>query len=85
MPNCSARWIPVPRSLKCKSRNCNAHGRYSNRFSPRRFPNCPDSRLRELAPARAVSGDYYDVFKLGSHKLGICVADVVGKECRLHC
>ena len=30
-------------------------------------------------PARAVSGDYYDVFKLGGHKLGICVADVVGK------
>ncbi len=30
-------------------------------------------------PAHAVSGDYYDVFKLGGHKLGICIADVVGK------
>lgn len=30
-------------------------------------------------PARAVSGDYYDVFKLGAHRLGICIADVVGK------
>ena len=30
-------------------------------------------------PARTVSGDYYDVFKLGEGKLGICIADVVGK------
>ncbi len=30
-------------------------------------------------PAREVSGDYYDVFKLDEHKLGFCIADVVGK------
>jgi len=30
-------------------------------------------------PALAVSGDYFDVFKLGEHKLGICIADVAGK------
>lgn len=30
-------------------------------------------------PARMVSGDYYDVFRLGGNKLGICIADVVGK------
>jgi phosphoserine phosphatase RsbU/P len=30
-------------------------------------------------PAREVSGDYYDVFKLGDHRLGVCIADVVGK------
>lgn len=30
-------------------------------------------------PARTVSGDYYDVFKLGEGRLGICIADVVGK------
>ncbi len=30
-------------------------------------------------PARTVSGDYYDVFKLDDHKLGVCIADVVGK------
>jgi len=26
-----------------------------------------------------VSGDYYDVLRLGDHRLGICIADVVGK------
>lgn len=30
-------------------------------------------------PAQAVSGDYYDVFRLDGHRLGICIADVVGK------
>ena len=30
-------------------------------------------------PALAVSGDYFDVFKLGDNKLGICIADVSGK------
>ncbi len=30
-------------------------------------------------PAREVSGDYYDVFKLDKHRLGVCIADVVGK------
>jgi phosphoserine phosphatase RsbU/P len=30
-------------------------------------------------PALAVSGDYFDVFKLGDKKLGICIADVAGK------
>jgi phosphoserine phosphatase RsbU/P len=30
-------------------------------------------------PAREVSGDYFDVFRLGDHKVGLCIADVVGK------
>jgi len=30
-------------------------------------------------PARTVSGDYYDVFKLDDRRLGLCIADVVGK------
>lgn len=30
-------------------------------------------------PARTVSGDYYDVFKLDGNRLGVCIADVVGK------
>ncbi len=31
-------------------------------------------------PARVVGGDYYDVIKLSQTKLGICIADVVGKS-----
>ena len=30
-------------------------------------------------PAREVSGDYFDVFRLGDRKIGLCIADVVGK------
>lgn len=30
-------------------------------------------------PARAVSGDYFDVLALGEEKVGLCIADVVGK------
>jgi len=30
-------------------------------------------------PARTVGGDYFDVIPLGREKLGICIADVVGK------
>src|SRR6266576_2920251 len=30
-------------------------------------------------PARLVGGDYYDVIRLSDSKLGICIADVVGK------
>ena len=30
-------------------------------------------------PARSVSGDYFDVLDLGNGKVGLCIADVVGK------
>lgn len=30
-------------------------------------------------PAREVSGDYFDVFRLGENRVGVCIADVVGK------
>jgi sigma-B regulation protein RsbU (phosphoserine phosphatase) len=31
-------------------------------------------------PARTVGGDYFDVIRLSESKLGICIADVVGKS-----
>ena len=47
---------------------------------PKKIPQLPGFEVAGIwRPARVVSGDYYDVFKLGTHKLGICVADVVGK------
>ena len=47
---------------------------------PKEIPQLPGFEVAGIwRPARAVSGDYYDVFKLGRNKLGICVADVVGK------
>ena len=30
-------------------------------------------------PAQEVSGDYFDVFRLGGGRVGVCIADVVGK------
>ena len=30
-------------------------------------------------PALEVSGDYFDVFRLGENRVGVCIADVVGK------
>lgn len=30
-------------------------------------------------PAHIIGGDYFDVIRLGENKLGVCVADVVGK------
>lgn len=47
---------------------------------PKEIPQLPGFEVAGIwRPARAVSGDYYDVLKLGRNKLGICVADVVGK------
>jgi hypothetical protein len=39
--------------------------------------NSPNRGVRE--PARIVGGDYFDVIRLSEKKLGICIADVVGK------
>lgn len=47
---------------------------------PNEIPQLPGFEVAGIwRPARAVSGDYYDVFKLGVNRLGICVADVAGK------
>lgn len=43
----------------------------------------PESKIMSFGaisrPARAIGGDYYDFFDLGSGKIGVVVADIVGK------
>lgn len=47
---------------------------------PRQIPQVPGFEVAAAwLPARTVGGDYYDVLRLGGHRLGICIADVVGK------
>src|ERR1700752_3179798 len=50
------------------------------RLLPKRIPQI---RGLDIAgawnPAAVVSGDYFDVVKLGETKIGICICDVVGK------
>jgi sigma-B regulation protein RsbU (phosphoserine phosphatase) len=47
---------------------------------PRDIPQIPGFEVAGAwQPANTVSGDYYDVLRLGDHRLGICIADVVGK------
>jgi len=47
---------------------------------PRNIPQLPGFEVAGAwQPASTVSGDYYDVLQLGDHRLGICIADVVGK------
>lgn len=47
---------------------------------PKVIPQLPGFEVAAAwRPARAVSGDYFDVFPLGEKKLCICIADVVGK------
>jgi sigma-B regulation protein RsbU (phosphoserine phosphatase) len=47
---------------------------------PKQIPQLPGFEVAGAwRPARTVSGDYYDVLRIGDHRLGICIADVVGK------
>ncbi|MGB9408281.1 MAG: PP2C family protein-serine/threonine phosphatase [Terracidiphilus sp.] len=47
---------------------------------PREIPQISEFEVAGAwQPASTVSGDYYDVLRLGDHRLGICIADVVGK------
>jgi phosphoserine phosphatase RsbU/P len=47
---------------------------------PKEIPQIPGFEVAGVwQPASTVSGDYYDVLRLGDHRLGICIADVVGK------
>jgi sigma-B regulation protein RsbU (phosphoserine phosphatase) len=47
---------------------------------PKQIPQLPGFEVAGAwRPARMVSGDYYDILRLGENQLGICIADVVGK------
>jgi len=47
---------------------------------PRETPQIPGFQIAcAWQPAKAVSGDYFDVLPLGERKLGLCIADVSGK------
>lgn len=49
------------------------------RLIPRELPSLPGMSIAgEYRPAAEVGGDYFDVFTMGD-KVGICIADVVGK------
>lgn len=48
---------------------------------PKEIPQLPGFEIvGAWEPARTVGGDYFDVIKLSDTKLGICIADVVGKS-----
>lgn len=47
---------------------------------PQETPQIPGFRIAcAWQPAKSVSGDYFDVLRLGEEKLGLCIADVSGK------
>ena len=47
---------------------------------PKEIPQIPGFEVAGAwQPASTVSGDYYDVLRISEHRLGICIADVVGK------
>jgi serine phosphatase RsbU (regulator of sigma subunit) len=48
---------------------------------PKEIPQVPGFEIDGAwEPASIVGGDYYDVIRLSDTKLGICIADVVGKS-----
>lgn len=48
---------------------------------PKQIPQIPGFEIAGAwEPARVVGGDYFDVIRLSESKLGICIADVVGKS-----
>lgn len=48
---------------------------------PKQIPQIPGFDIAGAwEPARVVGGDYFDVIKFTDRKLGICIADVVGKS-----
>jgi len=53
---------------------------------PQSIPQLPGIEISStLQPARPLSGDYFDVLDFGAGKLGLCIADVVGKGVSAAC
>jgi len=47
---------------------------------PQNIPEVPGLQIATTSqPVRLLSGDYFDVIELPGNKLGICIADVIGK------
>jgi uncharacterized protein YndB with AHSA1/START domain len=47
---------------------------------PKEIPRLPGLEISgSWRPARIVGGDYFDVFKFGGSRVGLCIADVSGK------
>ncbi|MGH9405650.1 MAG: PP2C family protein-serine/threonine phosphatase [Terriglobia bacterium] len=47
---------------------------------PKEIPQMPGLEISgSWRPARIVGGDYFDIFKFGARRLGLCIADVSGK------
>lgn len=47
---------------------------------PHTIPEVPGLEIATTSqPMRSLSGDYFDVIELGAGKLGLCIADVIGK------
>jgi uncharacterized protein YndB with AHSA1/START domain len=47
---------------------------------PKEIPQMPGFEISgSWRPSRIVGGDYFDVFKFGASRLGLCIADVSGK------
>ena len=47
---------------------------------PQTLPQAPGIEIATTSqPVRSLNGDYFDVIDLGARKLGVCIADVIGK------